>query len=243
MPSDASAHPDAGRYFSVDLHLHTNRGSSDSNLSPRDLIDRALHIGIGAVCITEHDNMWDVHEMGALATESGALFLRGMEVTTDMGHIGVFGLDRYVGGIYKLKELRRVADGEGGLLVANHPFRYKLDPRFSFINPDAEPIDAEHPEKATSLKIFEYVDAIEVLNGACGEEENVFALRVARLLGLAEVAGSDSHSMSSVGCVTTLLDATVSTERELIDAIKARRCRAGRGLLKGALSEFTLAAV
>ncbi|MFZ2062947.1 MAG: PHP domain-containing protein, partial [Candidatus Binatus sp.] len=121
----------AGSYFTVDLHLHTNRGSSDSNLAPKDLVDRARAIGIGAVCITEHDNMWDSREMAAMAGDSGIVFLRGMEVTTDMGHVGAFGLERYVGGIYKLAELRRVIDLEGGILIANHPFRYKLDPRFS----------------------------------------------------------------------------------------------------------------
>jgi predicted metal-dependent phosphoesterase TrpH len=241
MPDSRSGHPDiAGPYFSVDLHLHTNRGSSDSNLAPKDLVERAGAIGIGAVCITEHDNMWDVREMTELAAGSGVIFLRGMEVTTDMGHVGTFGLERYVGGIYKLPELRRIADGEGGILVANHPFRYKLDPRFSFINPDSEPIDPTFPDRAAKLKIFELVDAVEVLNGACGEDENVFALKVARQLGLAEVAGSDSHSAGSIGCVTTLLDAPVKTERELIDAIRARRCRAGRGLLKKALAPFDL---
>ena len=241
MPDSRSGHPDAaGPYFSVDLHLHTNRGSSDSNLAPKDLVERAGAIGIGAVCITEHDSMWDAREIADLAAASGVIFLRGMEVTTDMGHIGAFGLERYVGGIYKLAELRRIVDGEGGILVANHPFRYKLDPRFSFINPDSEPIDPTFPDRAAKLKIFELVDAVEVLNGACGEEENVFALKVARQLGLAEVAGSDSHSAGSIGCVTTLLDAPVKTERELIDAIRARRCRAGRGLLKSALAPFDL---
>ena len=136
--ASGSRHP-SGPYFSVDLHLHTNRGSSDSNLAPADLVARAGVIGIGAVCITEHDTMWEPREMDLLGNESGVVFLRGMEVTTDMGHIGVFGLDRYVGGIYKLSELRKVVDAAGGILVANHPFRYKLDPRFSFINPDGEP--------------------------------------------------------------------------------------------------------
>jgi predicted metal-dependent phosphoesterase TrpH len=239
MAENGSGHRE-GSFFSVDIHLHTNRGSSDSNLSPQDLVARAREIGIGAVCITEHDNMWEPHEVADLAREAGVLFLRGMEVTTDMGHVGVFGLDRYVGGIYKLTELRRVIDDAGGLLVANHPFRYKLDARFSFINPDGEPIDPAHPERAAGLKIFELVDAIEVLNGACSEDENVFALRVARHLGMAEVAGSDSHSRGSVGCVSTLLDHRVTTVRELIDAIKARRCRAGRGLLKNALAPFDL---
>jgi predicted metal-dependent phosphoesterase TrpH len=239
MASARSGHQ-SGPYFSVDIHLHTNRGSSDSNLAPRDLVERARAIGIGAVCITEHDTMWDLHEMADLAAGAGVAFLRGMEVTTDMGHIGVFGLDRFVGGIHRLAELRRVADAAGALLVANHPFRYKLDKRFAFINPDHEPIDPTHPERAATLKIFELVDAIEVLNGACSEEENQFALKVARLLGLAEVAGSDSHSVGSIGCVSTLLDAPARSERELIDAVKGRRCRAGRGLLQNALAPFEL---
>ena len=65
-----SGHPQpAGLYFSVDLHLHTNRGSSDSNLAPKDLVARARAIGIGAVFITEHDNMWDSREMAALAAD------------------------------------------------------------------------------------------------------------------------------------------------------------------------------
>jgi predicted metal-dependent phosphoesterase TrpH len=186
--------------------------------------------------------MWDSREIEALAAGSGVIFIRGMEVTTDMGHVGAFGLERYVGGIYKLAELRRVVNLEGGILIANHPFRYKLDPRFSFINPDSEPIDPTYPDRAAKLEIFEMVDAIEVLNGACGEDENLFALKVARQLGLAEVAGSDSHSAGSVGCVTTLLDGPITDERELIDAIRSRRCRAGRGLLKSALAPFELSA-
>jgi predicted metal-dependent phosphoesterase TrpH len=230
----------AGPYFTVDLHLHTTRGSADSNLSPKDLIERARTIGIGAVCITEHDNIWDLKEIAAIATDAGVLCLRGMEVTTEMGHIGVFGLNEYVGGIYKLRELRKVVDGLGGIMVANHPFRYKLDPRFSFINEDREPIDPAHPERAAKLEIFRVCDAVEALNGACSEEENLFALKVARTLGLAEVAGSDSHSANSIGYVTTLLPSPVRTERELIDAIKARKTRAGRGLLDGAVAPFEI---
>ena len=243
MADSRSGHPHrAGPYFTVDLHLHTNRGSSDSNLAPKDLVDRARAIGIGAVCITEHDNMWDSREVAAIAAGSGVIFIRGMEVTTDMGHVGAFGLERYVGGIYKLAELRRVVNLEGGILIANHPFRYKLDPRFSFINPGSELIDPTYPELAAKLEIFEMVDAIEVLNGACGEDENAFALKVARHLGMAEVAGSDSHSAGSVGCVTTLLDGPIKDERELIDAIQSRRCGAGRGLLRGELAPFELPA-
>jgi predicted metal-dependent phosphoesterase TrpH len=204
------------------------------------MVARAQAIGIGAICVTEHDNIWDLREIATLAADSGVIFLRGMEVTTEMGHIGVFGLNEYVSGIYKLRELRKVVDQLGGIMVANHPFRYKLDPRFSFINPDHEPIDENFPERAAKLPIFSLVDAIEVLNGACSEDENIFALKVARLLGKAEVAGSDSHSAGSIGCVTTLLDEPVTDERGLIEQIKARRTRAGRGLMKGNVVPFEL---
>ena len=241
MSIGASGHH-RGPYFTVDVHLHTNRGSADSNLSPRDLVERARAIGIGAVCITEHDTMWPLAEVGEAARDAGVVVLRGMEVTTDMGHIGVFGLDTYLGGIYKLAELRRVADKSGAILIANHPFRYRLDARMSFMNSDHEPIDPAHPDRAGKLEIFRMVDAIEALNGACSEEENLFALKVAGHLGLAVVAGSDSHSASSIGCVTTLFPEPVRSERELIDAIRARRSRAGRGLLKGAVEPFALPA-
>jgi predicted metal-dependent phosphoesterase TrpH len=238
---NGSGHPN-GPYFTIDLHLHTNRGSADSNLSLKDLVERSAAIGIGAVCITEHDNAWNLKELEPLAEDSGVIYLRGMEVTTEMGHIGVFGLTEYIGGIYKLRELRKVVDKLGGIMVANHPFRYKLDPRFSFMNADAEAIDMDHPERAARLEIMQVCDAVEVLNGACSEEENLFALKVARSLGLAEVAGSDSHSANSVGCVTTLLSEPVRNEHDLIELIKSKRSRAGRGLLKGVIEPFELPA-
>jgi len=227
-----------GPYFTVDLHLHTTRGSADSNLAPLDLIERAHAIGLGGICITEHDNMWDVREIASQALERGVICLRGMEVTTELGHVGVFGLGEYVSGICKLAGLRKVADRAGGLMIANHPFRYKLDPRFSFLNTDHEPIDFAHPERAAKLEIIQLCDAIEVLNGACSDEENLFALKVARALGKAEVAGSDSHSANSVGVVTTLFPTSVRSETELLEAIKAGKTRAGRGLLDGAVTAF-----
>ena len=201
---------------------------------------RAHAVGIGAVCITEHDNIWDLQEIAPLAAERGVICLRGMEVTTEMGHVGVFGLGEYLSGIYRLAELRKVVDSVGGLMIANHPFRYKLDPRFSFINPDHEPVDVDHPERAAKLEIIQACDAIEVLNGACSDEENLFALKVARALKKAEVAGSDSHSANSVGVVTTLFPRNVSSTQELIEAVRARTTRAGRGLLNGSVQPFEL---
>ena len=237
MTLSRSGHP-RGPYFTVDLHLHTSRGSADSNVSPEQVIARAREIGIDAICVTEHDHIWDLGEIRHLAAEAGILVLSGMEVTTEVGHVGAFGLERYVGGIYRLKELRRLANDCGGLLIANHPFRYRLDPKLSFFNNHDAPFDPKDVQKACEQMVFSMVDAVEVLNGCCSEEENLFALEVARKLNLAEVAGSDSHSVDSVGCVCTILDAPVDNERGLIEAIKNSLCRAGRGLLHDGVNPF-----
>jgi predicted metal-dependent phosphoesterase TrpH len=222
----------------IDFHVHTTRGSSDSNLDPLLMIDQAHTIGLEGICVTEHDNAWTDPEIEEYARERGVTLFLGIEVTTEWGHVGTFGLDRYVGGIYKVKELRRIIDEVDGFLIANHPFRYKLDPRFQFIHKTA-PIDQADPASGSlALEVLDYVDAIEVVNGACSEEENRYAQAVAEHVGCKRIGGSDSHSASSIGCAVTIFERPLSTTRELIDELKAGRYATGQGLNTGALRVF-----
>ncbi|MBI3796134.1 MAG: PHP domain-containing protein, partial [Deltaproteobacteria bacterium] len=87
----------------IDFHTHTTRGSADSNLDPFALVDQAQKIGLHGVCITEHDNAWADTKIEDYAREREVTLFRGIEVTTEWGHVGAFGLDQYVGGIYKVK--------------------------------------------------------------------------------------------------------------------------------------------
>jgi predicted metal-dependent phosphoesterase TrpH len=222
----------------IDFHTHTTRGSADSNLDIFALVDQAQKIGLHGVCITEHDNAWKDTQVDDYAREHGVTLFRGIEVTTEWGHVGAFGLDQYIGGIYKVKELRRVVNDVGGFLIANHPFRYKLDPRFQFIH-KTPPIDVNDPVSGTkALEVLQYVDAIEVVNGACSEQENLYAHAVACQMGLRGLGGSDSHSAPSLGCAVTILEQTVSTVRDLMEELKAGRFSAGQGLNVGQLRAF-----
>ncbi len=222
----------------IDFHVHTTRGSSDSNLDPLLMIDQAHTIGLEGICVTEHDNAWTDPEIEEYARERGVTLFLGIEVTTEWGHVGAFGLDRYVGGIYKVKELRHIIDEVDGFLIANHPFRYKLDPRFQFIH-KTTPIDQADPVSGSqALEVLEYVDALEVVNGACSEEENRYAQAVAEHVGCKRIGGSDSHSASSIGCAVTIFERPLSTTRELIDELKAGRYSTGQGLNTGDLREF-----
>ena len=94
----------------LDLHIHTSWNSADSNLSPIELIYEAKRLGLDGVVVTEHDRGWDRFRARELAAEHDFLFLRGMEVSTDLGHILVCGLDEYVSGIQRAEKLRQVVD-------------------------------------------------------------------------------------------------------------------------------------
>ena len=222
----------------IDFHTHTTRGSADSNLDPFALVDQAQKIGLEGVCITEHDNAWNEQDIDDYARERGVVLFRGIEVTTEWGHIGAFGLKQYVGGIYKVKELKRVINDVGGFLIANHPFRYKLDPRFQFIHKTPS-IDLNDPASGyNALEVLQYVDEIEVVNGACSEEENLYAHAVARHMGFTGVGGSDSHSAQSIGCAVTVLESRVSTVQDLIAELRAGRYHPGQGLHVGQMRAF-----
>ena len=106
-----------------DLHVHSTKGSSDSLLSPVELLGEAERIGLSGICVTEHNSIWDRFSWEALTNQTDLVIIRGMEVETDLGHIVVFGLDSYVSGIHRARELRRIADEVGGFLIVVHPFR------------------------------------------------------------------------------------------------------------------------
>jgi hypothetical protein len=220
----------------VDMHLHTVKGGSDSSLTPQQLVQEAARIGLGGVNISEHDRLWDARELESFRSESGLFISRGMEVSTDLGHIIVIGLDQYLPGIRKAAELRRVVSEVGGFMFVAHPFRHFFEP-VPFRRDGRQPPSLT-PEEATRLPIFELVDELEVANGGCTPDENHFALLVARILGKRGIGSSDAHSTHGLGCFTTVFQRPLADERDLIAELKAGRYYPAEGLLKGGITPF-----
>lgn len=185
----------------IDLHCHTNRYSACSSLAPEALIARANAAGLDAVCFTEHDRLWPVEETVRLTREHGILVLRGMEVTTEAGHVLVFGLEQPPEGMFFARSLIAAVRAAGGLAVLAHPGRAG--------QPALAPIEA--------AALF---DAIEVLNGSDGGAQNGASAALALAAGLPGVAGSDCHAPHEVGTVATVLPAAVRDEHELIAALR-----------------------
>lgn len=220
-----------------DLHVHTVRGSSDSSLKTDEMVQEAIRVGLDGVCLTEHRGPWDPHELGALQRRhEGLLLLNAMEVETSFGHLTVYGLDRFIGGIHDPQSLRRVADVHGAYVVLAHPFRYFLrQPEQNLLYrgqrslPETLEAIADHPA-------FALVDAIEVNNGGTSPTENAFALEVARYLGKPTVGGSDAHSTHGLGQSVTVFDDPIGSAAEFMEALHASRFHAAVRTRDGALT-------
>ena len=223
-----------------DLHVHTVQGSSDSSLTPEQLIEHARRIGLDGVCLTEHGGGWEQQHFQAVFEEAGFTVIRGLEVDTDMGHVLVFGLHFYVNGIHRVNELRKVVDKAGGVMVSAHPFRNLFNrPPYNvnlvFRDPDGHPANAQ---EAAGHPLFQVVDDIEVANGSNTNRENLFALEVAQSLGFGGTGGSDVHSTHGLGKCVTMFDGEIKSEADLIEAIKAKAFTPAQGLHIGQLQSF-----
>jgi predicted metal-dependent phosphoesterase TrpH len=179
----------AGRpLIDVDLHMHTDH-SGDCATPTEVLLATARAQGLGAIAVTDHNEISGALEARAQAAESDAhpavKVIVGEEVkTADEGEvIGLFIEERIPRGMtleQTVAEIKR----QGGVVYVPHPF------------------DRMHavPDYEHLLKILDDVDAIEVFNprvaiGAFNDEAVRFAKKYRILAG----AGSDSHVAQGLG--------------------------------------------
>lgn len=221
----------------IDMHVHTTRGASDSNLRPEELADEALRLGLDGVHVSEHDRLWDPLELERYRQQHGLFVANGMEVSTDLGHILTLGLDRYVPGIRRIEELRRVVDDVGGYMIVAHPFRHFFDPAH-FRRTGGEPFRLT-PEQAARLPVFEMVDAVEALNGCNTVKENLFALRVAKVLGKPVTGGSDAHSNQGIGIYVTVFERELESQEQMLEELLSGRFYAAYGFRQARLTRFS----
>ena len=220
----------------IDLHSHTMIGGSDSSISPQDLVCEAKKQGLDGICFTEHGANWDWGKFREFAAAQEILVFHALEVETEMGHVGCFGLHHHVSGMHRIAKLREVMDDVGGYMVSMHPFRRFYDHRGSLLWPNgSKPTTLE---AASGHSVFEYIDAIEALNGGNNDRENETAYRVAQILGKPCTAGSDAHSHHGVGCNVTVFDRDVGTDEELVMELRAGRYRPATGLRTGNLTFY-----
>jgi glycosyltransferase involved in cell wall biosynthesis len=174
------------RLVDVDLHMHTDH-SGDCATPVEHLLATAREQGLGAIAVTDHNEVSGAFEAEQKAAEFGVKIIIGEEVkTASQGEvIGLFLTEKIPRGL-TLEETVAEIKRQGGLVYVPHPF------------------DRMHavPDYEHLLKIVDDVDAIEVYNprvaiGSFNEEAERFAAKYQIVRG----AGSDSHVAAGLGSV------------------------------------------
>lgn len=205
----------------IDLHTHTYPTSDDSFLSPDQLITEAKRVGLDGICLTDHDGFWKPEEVEALGQQHNFPIFPGCEVTTEEGHLIVFGLDRYVFGMHRAAFVKQLVDQAGGVIVVAHPYRRRFQERDA---PDQDSYSTM-VEQACQSQVFSLANAVEVLNGRGSTAENAFAHQVAQRFNLRGTGASDCHKLEEIGTFATEFDSRITSLHELIHELRAGNFR------------------
>ncbi len=195
------------RTMLLDLHAHTSAYSTDSNLSPIELIELAAARGLDGIVLTEHDAIWPAADLVRLSAQQDFVVLPGVEATTELGHVLVYGLPAWDSRAHSAPELRRLCDESGALMFLAHPTR------------DGAP-------RLSPQQMSELFDGLEGINGSDGPSRGRANRRTDGGLRLPPIGGSDAHAAHEVGLAATQFDADVRSVDDLLRELRAGRYRA-----------------
>lgn len=188
-------------------------------MTAEELIEAAMEAGLDGVAVTEHL----VIEGAEVAQEIARRrydypVFRGIEANaTVFGDVLVFGCYRDFEPRTPWETLRRSVNECSGLLIPAHPFRgWDRNALWRYLKTLGLAVD----EGLARKYWLQGLAAIEVLNGNLRPEENAQAAELARVLGLPGVGGSDAHTPNNVGCSATWFPDTITTDAQLVAALR-----------------------
>ena len=203
----------------IDIHTHTYPTSDDSSLSPEQLIGEARRLGLDGLCITDHDRFWAPEEVDELSKAHDFMVMPGCEVTTEEGHLLVYGLREYIFGMHHAAYVRELVDEAGGVIVVAHPYR-----RAYREQADTDAVaHTEMLERACRNTVFPMADAVEVINGRGSEQENVFSHQIAQQFGKRGTGASDAHRIEDLGKFATEFHRPIGCLEDLMQELRAGR--------------------
>ncbi len=197
----------------ADIHVHTKYSGlarllfvrfPESISEPRDIVKQANRVGLGVVCVTDHNTIEGGVKAATFAKEfPGTEVVVGEEVGTRDGEvIGLFLNDDIPRDLSAEETIERIRE-QGGLAIAPHPFSMHVS--------------------ALGLKVDALdLDGLEVLNaGHVDGFANKKAEKYSHSGKWARVGGSDSHVLNTIGCAYTAFEG--SSAEDLRREIVAKR--------------------
>lgn len=202
-----------------DLHTHSSQGSACSRMLVWDLVQAACKKGLNGVCITDHDYCWDPRELAKLYSECGVQVYSGIELSTSIGEILVYGVHQPLLHLRDdLPKLTLRVKELGGVMVVAHPFRIEFG--LSTLSREERGMEPINVEEMCKRLVFSFVDTLEVYNGRSSWREIKAAQKAAVILNKKGTGGSDAHSTLSVGSCVTVFDYPVVNETQLITQLR-----------------------
>ena len=191
-----------GMQVKADLHVHTTY-SSDSVITPKELVFYAKISGLNAVAVTDHDRV-----DGALkiARETDFLIIPGTEVSSRHGHIVALNIQEQIPKDLGVDETVDRIHRQGGVAIACHPFAL-------FKGSIGKHVTAKF-------------DAVEAINASAFPFNNSTrkANELAEQLKLPKTAGTDAHYGPVIGKAYTLVEAEPNVE-SITNAILKAQCQ------------------
>ena len=201
----------------VDLHAHTSPRSNCSTATLEQLVADARAAGLDALCLTEHDVRWCDEDLAEWSRRLGFPLIGGVELTTDIGHVLVFGpLRRPLWAGYTFAQLVEETERSGTALVLPHPLRRHAGERA--LRGGRTPPE---PAEVAAWPQWQAVHAIEVASTQTSPLEQRLVAETLRLAPRPAVGASDAHAPGRAGAYATVVDATVRDAAGLAEAIRA----------------------
>lgn len=194
----------------VELHCHSNLSKREIVVveglnTPEELVRHAKKLRLGALAITDHDQIEGALRAKKLEKKYGVVVITGEEVTTKSGHLMALGISELVKPGMSVRETIDAIHGQGGVAVATHPF--------DIYNEGIK-------EKAALCDAMEGFNALNL-----DRISNKKAQKFGRKKRIVMLAGSDAH------CIEMMNHGVIAVNAEDMDGV-LRAVRKGHFAIK-----------
>ena len=203
----------------IDLHTHSI-ASDDSKASVEGFAQwtnmlRTRGFKIDGFVLTEHRQFDLSIDYSELSEKYNILILKGAELDTDCGHFLVYGINEKICDLIDLEDININAEylietciEHSAIAIPAHPGRKGIG-LFENLS--------KHPN------ILNKISAIEGLNHSNRLEEQIKTTNFIKKHKYPSIGGSDSHIVSTIGKCMTHFDDLITTEKDLVQALKSNR--------------------
>ena len=209
--------------YYYDLHSHSV-ASDDSRATVEQYLKwigtlKKRGMQVDGIVLTEHRQFSLEFDYSALAEQFGVTILKGAELDTRHGHFLVYGVSEKLAAAIDPADvamdsfhLMETAEKHGGIAIPAHPGRVGI----GLVSWMASGIE------------FPQVTIVERLNGGNRPEEAEAAEKLVAEKGYSGIGGSDAHFVSAIARCMTAFDGPISSEAELVEALRSDEFKAVR---------------